>query len=101
MKVNIRKSISRTINTGQYENIIIRCDLEIIEEVSSENELSIIQENLTKNILNDYEATEETVMKELELAKKSAFVKSSGNSESNFSDKKASLSPEDESEIFG
>ena len=100
MKIDIRKSISRTINTAQYENVIIKCDIEISEEVHSSEDLVKLQKQVTDNLIEDYKITEQTVMSELELEEKSCFVKqTASNIESN--QKKITLSPEEESEIFG
>lgn len=98
MKVIIRKSISRKLNTAQYENITISCDLEAECEVVDEKDLSRAQIEVTNRILKDYKNTEKEVMKELGLEEKKAFVSSDAIQDSN---KLKKLSNDIESEIFG
>ena len=97
MKTNITKSISRKINTAQYENIVITCDLSIDCEVKTEEELIKVQNELTEKIIRDYTQTEKMVLNELVLEEKKAFIeppKVVVNKKINFSD-------DLESEIFG
>lgn len=98
MKIFIRKSISRKLNTAQYENINISCELEAECEVGDEKELSKAQSEITRKILNDYKNTEREVMKELGLEEKKAFVSLDSSQENN---KLQKLSDDIESEIFG
>lgn len=98
MKVIIRKSISRKLNTAQYENITISCELEAECEVADEKDLSRAQLEVTNRILKDYKNTEKEVMKELGLEEKKAFVSSDSIQDSS---KLKKLSNDIESEIFG
>lgn len=98
MKIFIRKSISRKLNTAQYENVNISCDLEAEFEVNDEKELDKAQCEITNRILKDYKNTEKEVMKELGLEEKKAFVPIDLSQEKNNLQK---LSDDIESEIFG
>lgn len=98
MKIFIRKSISRKLNTAQYENISISCELEAEFDVNDEKELDKAQSEITNRILKDYKNTEKEVMKELGLEEKRAFVPIDSSQEKNNLQK---LSDDIESEIFG
>jgi hypothetical protein len=99
MKVEIRKSVSRTINTAQYENVIIKCEIEVSEQVETQSDLFRLQKEVTQKLIDDYKNTQDQVMKELGLEEKYAFV------EQPMANKAISatiaLTPEEESEIFG
>lgn len=99
MKVQIRKSLSRTINTAQYENVIIKCEIEVLDEIIDNDQLLNFQKEITNKLINDYKNTEKQVLNELNLSEKSAFIKQSHIQETE--DRKISLTPEEESEIFG
>lgn len=70
MNTNIKKSISRKINTAQYENIVITCDISIDCEIKSEEELNKVQLELIEKIIKDYKQTEKMVLDELVLEEK-------------------------------
>jgi len=99
MKVEIRKSLSRTINTAQYENIIIKCEIEVSEEVETQSDLFRLQKEVTQKLIDDYKNTQDKVMKELGLEEKHAFVEQPIQSKS--IPITVALTPEEESEIFG
>ncbi len=97
MNTNIKKSISRKINTAQYENIVITCDISIDCEIKSEEELNKVQLELIEKIIKDYKQTEKMVLDELVLEEKKAFIEPSQN----IVNKKVNFSDDLESEIFG
>jgi hypothetical protein len=97
MNTNIKKSISRKINTAQYENIVITCDISIDCEIKSEEELNKVQLELIEKIIKDYKQTEKMVLDELVLEEKKAFIEPSQN----VVNKKVNFSDDLESEIFG
>lgn len=99
MKANIKKSISRKINTGQYENLVVTSELEINLDVNSESELQKAQEELTDKIIIDYKRTEEAVLLELGFSEKKAFIESAVSEP--ILNRKLQISEEIESEIFG
>ena len=98
MDIEIRKSISRKINTGQYENIVITCELQGNACVQDDLDLKKIQKEITEQLLKDYKLTEQAVLNELNLSEKKAFIESPVQLENN---KKLELTPEEESELFG
>ncbi len=97
MNTNIKKSISRKINTAQYENIVITCDISIDCEIKSEEELNKVQLELIEKIIKDYKQTEKMVLDELVLEEKKAFIEPPQN----IVNKKVNFSDDLESEIFG
>jgi hypothetical protein len=99
MKVEIRKSVSRTINTAQYENVIIKCEIEVLEEVETQSDLFRLQKEVTQKLIDDYKNTQDQVMKELGLEEKYAFVEQPMASKAISAT--IALTPEEESEIFG
>lgn len=98
MDIEIKKSISRKINTGQYENIVITCELQGNASVQDDLDLQKFQKEITEQLLKDYQLTEQAVLNELSLSEKKAFIESPVQSDSN---KKLELTPEQESELFG
>ncbi len=97
MNAKIRKSISRKINTAQYENVVISCDLEIECEIKNEEDLIRCQNELNEKIIRDYKNTEYLILNELSIEEKKAFMETS----SPHSKKKLNFSEDIESEIFG
>lgn len=98
MDIEIRKSISRKINTGQYENIVITCELQGNASIQDDLDLQKLQKEITEQLLKDYQLTEQAVLCELRLHEKKAFVESPAQSDNNT---KLELTPEQESELFG
>lgn len=98
MDIEIRKSISRKINTGQYENIVITCELQGNASVENDMDLQKLQREITDKLIKDYKLTEMSVLKELDLSEKKAFMESPSQNENNV---KLALTPEQESELFG
>lgn len=98
MDIEIRKSISRKINTGQYENIVITCELQGNASVENDMDLQKLQKEITDKLIKDYKLTEMSVLKELDLSEKKAFMESPSQNENNV---KLALTPEQESELFG
>jgi len=47
MNIEIRKSISRKINTGQYENVVITCELQGSAVVENDLDLHKLQKEIT------------------------------------------------------
>jgi len=97
MNVKIKKSISRKINTAQYENVVISCDLEIECEVKNEEDLIRCQNEVNEKLIKDYKNTEIVILNELSLEEKKAFLETSASSVK----KKVNFSEDIESEIFG
>jgi hypothetical protein len=98
MDIEIRKSISRKINTGQYENIVITCELQGNASVENDMDLQKLQREITDKLIKDYKLTEMSVLEELDLSEKKAFMESPSQNENNV---KLALTPEQESELFG
>ncbi len=98
MDIEIRKSISRKINTGQYENIVITCELQGNASVENDMDLQKLQREITDKLIKDYKLTEMSVLEELNLSEKKAFMESPSQNENNV---KLALTPEQESELFG
>jgi hypothetical protein len=98
MNIEIRKSISRKINTGQYENIVITCELQGNSVVENDADLYKLQKEITDKLIKDYVITENAVLEELELQEKKAFMESPSTADNKV---KLSLTPEQESELFG
>ncbi len=98
MNIEIRKSISRKINTGQYENIVITCELQGSAVVENDLDLHKLQKEITDKLIKDYTSTEIKVLEELNLQEKKAFMESPLTVDNNV---KLSLTPEQESELFG
>lgn len=93
MNYKIRKNISRKINTGSYENIVISVDIE--KEIDcNESEIASYLSCLTKELINDFKITQEEVFSELELGEKKAWGESSYS-------KTAKPSDNDMKNIFG
>jgi len=75
MNYKIRKNISRKINTGSYENIVISVDIE--KEIDcNESDLEKYLNLLTSEIINDFKITQNEVFSELELHEKKAWGES-------------------------
>lgn len=98
MDIEIKKSISRKINTGQYENIVITCELQGNASVGDDADLQKLQKEITEKLIKDYKLTEMAVLEELSLSEKKAFIESPLQNENNV---KLALTPEQESELFG
>jgi hypothetical protein len=75
MNYKIRKNISRKINTGSYENIVISVDIEKDIECGEEDVKAYL-DDLTKQLINDFKITQEEVFSELELGEKKAWGES-------------------------
>lgn len=99
MNIEIRKSISRKINTAQYENVVISCDLRISIDTIDESDLIKIQQEVTEKLLLDYKNTEIKVLKEIGLTEKPAFIESKTSNIDVV--KKIELTAQQESELFG
>jgi len=75
MERTIRKSITRTINTAQYENLILMVSIE--EQLTAKSEKDMIKKIslLTEKLTEDYKITEGAVFDELNLSNKPAYIK--------------------------
>tara|TARA_Y100000034_G_scaffold132195_1_gene194611 strand:- start:147 stop:425 length:279 start_codon:yes stop_codon:yes gene_type:complete len=71
----IKKSITRTINTAQYENLILTVSFEESLNARSEEDWLNKVESLTKKLTIEYLETEATVFNELKLGNKPAYIK--------------------------
>jgi arsenate reductase-like glutaredoxin family protein len=72
MKYNIKKSITRKVNTGSYENIMISVEIE--KEIEcAESEVNYKLDELSKQVLEDYISTHNMVMDELGISEKRAW----------------------------
>jgi hypothetical protein len=75
MKYTIRKNISRKINTGSYENIVVSVDIE--KEIDcDEKKLKSHSKNLSMELIEDFKETISQVMSELGLEEKKAWGES-------------------------
>lgn len=77
MNVKTHLFIERKISTAQYENILIRLDMET--EISSDgiNDLNSKFSFFRDQFLAKFQDTQDKVMQELKLEEKTAFVSSS------------------------
>ncbi len=77
MNVKTHLFIERKISTGQYENILIRLDME--SEISSDNirELDNKFSFFRDQFILKFQDTQNKIMEELKLEEKSAFISSS------------------------
>jgi len=71
----IKKSITRTINTAQYENLILNVSIEENLKARSESDMEKKIVSLTEKLMHDYLNTESMVFDELNLSNKPAYVK--------------------------
>lgn len=99
MKIEIRKSIARKINTAQYENIVVTCDIQISGDVKDNDDLVKFQTEVTNQLISDYKKTELAVLAELRLMEKPASVEQPNAKIKTYS--KVALTEAEESEIFG
>lgn len=74
MERKISKSISRLINTAQYENVTITINIEESISGKSEKDIEEALVLLTKKVVEDYKNTESMVFDELELGNKPAYT---------------------------
>jgi hypothetical protein len=61
-------------------------------------DLQKLQREITDKLIKDYKLTEMSVLEELDLSEKKAFMESPSQNENNV---KLALTPEQESELFG
>ncbi len=71
----IKKSITRTINTAQYENLILTVSIEEQLKAKSEKDMNKKISSLTDKLTSDYKETESAVFDELQLKNKPAYIK--------------------------
>ena len=71
----IKKSITRTINTAQYENLVLTVGFEESLKARSEDDWIKKVESLTKKLINEYLETECSVFSELQLQNRPAHIK--------------------------
>ncbi|MAG24211.1 hypothetical protein CMI47_01400 [Candidatus Pacearchaeota archaeon] len=89
----VRKSITRTINTAQYENLILTVSVEKSLTSKTEKDMKKKIASLTEELIEDYKTTEGSVFDELNLSNKPAYIK-------NALDSKSTLKDMDFKEIF-
>ena len=73
----IKKTITRTINTAQYENLILTVGVEESLKAKSEKDMERKVSLLTERLSEDYKRTEGIVFDELNLSNKPAYIKNS------------------------
>ncbi|MFW6015242.1 MAG: hypothetical protein ACOCRK_02245 [bacterium] len=74
-KSKIRKSISRLISTGEFENVHITVDIEEEIEWQNVNERMEKTQNINKILVTDMINTIKTTLKDLKLNKKISNIK--------------------------
>jgi hypothetical protein len=75
MERTIKKSITRTINTAQYENLILTVSIEENLKARSEKDMDKKVASLTQKLTTEYLETEGAVFDELQLGNKPAYIK--------------------------
>ena len=76
MERKISKSVTRKINTAQYENVTITVSVEEQISEKSEKEIDNKLKSLTDQLIIDYKITEGMVFDELQLENKPAYIES-------------------------
>jgi|TARA_Y100000310_G_scaffold240822_1_gene244716 hypothetical protein len=71
----IKKTITRTINTAQYENLVLTVGFEESLKARSEADWDKKVKSLTQKLINEYLETESNVFSELQLKNKPAHIK--------------------------
>lgn len=74
MNIKTHVYIERKISTGQYENILIRLDMETDISADNIDELNKKFDYFRNQFIEKYQDTQTKVMKELGVEEKSAFI---------------------------